>query len=52
MPKDEQHVITKLPKGLELNEKIQSIYIHRYENPLINSTRRPICKFNVDGCEI
>lgn len=46
--KDEQNVIGKLPKNdsIEVDEKTKSIYIHRYENPLINFSKGPICKLN------
>ena len=45
--KDELNVIGKLPSSDSNNndEKTKSIYIHRYENPLLNFSKGPVCKF-------
>ena len=41
--KDEVNVIGQLPRSDVRDEKEKSIYIHRYENPLINYAKGPVC---------
>ena len=45
--KDELNVIGKLPSSdsNDNDEKTKSIYIHRYENPLLNFSKGPVCKY-------